>query len=118
MAKSLGAHRRALAVLCLGLTMLGTTAVRADECPEDKILHEHSEIGWKDDVGIRRKTLALIDLTGWKNIGDLRMRMRRLTIPPGGIIPTHEHTDRPSLVFFVKGEVIEHNTRCGAQIVH
>ena len=31
--------------------------------------------------------------------------MRRLTIPPGGVIPTHEHNDRPSLVYFIKGEV-------------
>ncbi len=93
-------------------------AARAQECPPDKVLTAHQDIGWKDDVGIRRKTLALIDLNGWRDIGDLRLRMRRLTIPPGGVIPTHEHNDRPSLVFFIKGETIEHNSKCAVPIVH
>ena len=108
-----------VAPLCFAVAMLGGAAgARADECPKDKVLTEHADIGWKDDVGIRRKTLALIDLNGWRGIGDLRLRMRRLTIPPGGIIPTHEHTDRPSLVFFVAGEAIEHNSKCAVPIVH
>ncbi len=98
-----------LAALGLGAALIAAGAA-ADECPNDKVLKEHADIGWKDDVGIRRKTMALIDLNGWHEISDLRLRMRRLTIPPGGIIPTHEHNDRPSLVYFVKGEVIEHNS--------
>jgi quercetin dioxygenase-like cupin family protein len=107
-----------LAALCVGVALLGTSAVQAAECPKDKILAEHADIGWKDDVGIRRKTLEIADLTGWRQIGDLRLRMRRLTIPPGGVIPTHEHNDRPSLVYFVTGEVIEHSSKCAVPIVH
>jgi quercetin dioxygenase-like cupin family protein len=89
-----------------------------DECPPDKVLKTKGQIEWKDDTGVRRKLLAIIDLTGWRNIGNLRMRTRRLTVPPGGIIPTHEHNDRPSLVFFVKGDLIEHNNVCAVPIVH
>jgi quercetin dioxygenase-like cupin family protein len=105
-------------VICTGTALMSATVARAAECPEDKALAHNHDIDWKDDVGIRRKTLTMIDLNGWRNIGDLRLRMRRLTIPPGGIIPTHEHTDRPSLVYFVKGEAIEHNSKCGVSIVH
>ncbi len=107
-----------IAALCVGAVLLGATGAQADECPKDKVLAHNHDIEWKDDVGIRRKTLTIIDLTGWREIGDLRMRMRRLTIPPGGVIPTHEHTDRPSLVYFVKGEVIEHSSTCDVPIVH
>ena len=98
--------------------LLTAAGALAAECPKDKVLTEHADIGWKDDVGIRRKTMALIDLNGWREIGDLRLRMRRLIIPPGGVIPTHDHTDRPSLVYFVTGEVIEHNSKCAVPIVH
>ena len=104
--------------LCIGAGLLNATVARAAECPENKVLAHHHDIDWKDDVGIRRKTLTMIDLNGWRDIGDLRLRMRRLTIPPGGVIPTHEHTDRPSLVYFVKGETIEHNSKCDVPIVH
>ena len=104
--------------LCAGAALLGATASRAAECPESKVLAHNHDIDWKDDVGIRRKTLTMVDLNGWRGIGDLRLRMRRLTIPPGGVIPTHEHIDRPSLVFFVKGEVIEHSSKYDVPIVH
>src|SRR5919197_1568462 len=99
--------RTMLAAVCTGAALLAVTTAQAVECPQDKVLHEHADIGWKDDVGIRRKTLELVDISGWRQIGDLRMRMRRLTIPPGGVIPTHEHVARPSLVSFVNGEAIE-----------
>src|SRR4051794_20594302 len=51
----------------LGAILLGGAA-RASDCPPQKVLQEHADIGWKDDVGIRRKTLALIDLKGWHEI--------------------------------------------------
>jgi quercetin dioxygenase-like cupin family protein len=33
------------------------------------------------------------------------------------IVPTHNHDDRPTLVYIVKGEIIEHNTYCLVPIV-
>jgi len=112
------AARLGLAAVCTGAVMLMTLDVRADECPKDQVLTHRGHIEWKEDVGIRRKTLELADLSGWRGIGDLRLRMRRLTIPPGGVIPSHSHADRPSLVYFIKGETIEHNDKCGVPIVH
>jgi quercetin dioxygenase-like cupin family protein len=110
------AARITLTALCFGAATL--VAAHGAECPKDKVLAEHADIGWKEDVGIRRKTLALTDLTGWREVGDLRLRTRRLTIPAGGVIPTHEHNDRPSMVYFVNGELVEHNSKCAVPIVH
>ncbi|HLY58160.1 MAG TPA: hypothetical protein VKS60_21540 [Stellaceae bacterium] len=107
----------AVAAACGVALGLGSPALAFD-CPKDKILTEHADIDWKEDVGVRRKTVSIIDLTGWRNIGDLRMRQRRLIVPPGGIVPTHEHKDRPSIVYFVKGELVEHNSKCAVPIVH
>src|SRR5579859_5698073 len=117
-ARSPAPRRASIAVLFVGLSILGAVGARADECPKDKVLKDHADIGWKDDAGIRRHLMGIIDLTGWRNTGDLRLRMRRLTIPPGGIIPTHDHSDRPSLVYFVKGTTIEHNSKCAVPIEH
>ncbi len=112
------AARGWLAPLSLGAAFMTAPGAGAGECPKDQILAQHSRIERKEDVAIRRKTLEIADLSGWRGIGDLRLRMRRLTIPPGGVIPTHSHADRPSLVYFVKGETIEHSDKCAVSIVH
>src|SRR6266705_3406860 len=57
---------------CAGAALLGATVARAAECPENKVLAHNHDIDWKDDIGIRRKTLTMIDLNGWRDIGDLR----------------------------------------------
>ena len=111
-------HRLLAAALFAGAALPLAGAAGASECPADKILVAHADIGWKEDVGIRRKTLTVIDVGGWRQVPDLRFRTRRLTVPPGGVIPTHEHNDRPSIVYFIKGELIEHNSKCAVPIVH
>jgi quercetin dioxygenase-like cupin family protein len=98
--------------------MAGATAAVAGECPKESVLTTPREIGDHADVGIKRKTLAVIDLTGWRNVGNLRLRTRRLTVPVGGVVPTHWHDDRPSIVYVVKGEIIEHSTLCSVPILH
>jgi quercetin dioxygenase-like cupin family protein len=95
-----------------GIGLLGTATARAGECPKDKILLTPRSIESKASVGVTHETLGLINLKGWRGVGDLFLRTRLLKIAPGGIVPTHNHDDRPALVYIVKGEIIEHNTYC------
>jgi quercetin dioxygenase-like cupin family protein len=37
-----------------------------------------------------------------------QLRMRMLTIEPGGVIAVHSHKDRPGAAYVLKGTVIEH----------
>ncbi len=38
-----------------------------------------------------------------------RMRMRRVTIEPGGVFgPLHDHKDRPGLVYILQGTITDH----------
>ena len=90
----------------------------AGTCPADKVLKQPRSIESKDSVGVERETLSVVNLKGWRNVGDLFLRTRRLTIAPHGIVPTHEHDDRPSIVFVVEGELIEHSTLCAVPIRH
>jgi quercetin dioxygenase-like cupin family protein len=48
----------------------------------------------------------------------LMLRTRRLTVLPGGFVPTHSHEDRPAIIYIISGEIIEHNTKCAVPIVH
>ena len=53
-----------------------------------------------------------------KGLDNRRLRMRRLVIQPGGIVPWHSHTDRPALLMTVSGEVTEYRNTCAVGIVH
>ncbi|MFM9974133.1 MAG: cupin [Beijerinckiaceae bacterium] len=106
------------AVTIAGITALGATQVQAGECPADKVLKTPGKLEDIAEKHLKRETLAVIPLKGWRGVGDLLLRTRRLTIGPGGFVPTHFHNDRPSIVYIVKGEIVEHSNSCSVPIVH
>lgn len=103
----------------LAIVMLSVSpAVQAGECPQDKVLTAPREIRDAPDVGVDREILSTVQLNGWRKAERLELRMRRLVVAVDGIVPTHDHDDRPSIVYVVKGEIIEHSAFCGVPIVH
>lgn len=106
------------AALAAALAILGAGTAQAGSCPKDKVLTEPRKIAEAPDVGIKRETLSIVNLTGWRGTGDLRLRTRRLTVAVGGVVPTHQHDDRPSIVYVVKGEIVEHSSFCAVPILH
>ncbi len=102
----------------LAVALLGAGQAHAGECPADKVLQQPRKIEEVAEKHLKRETLSVISLKGWRGVGDLLLRTRRLTIGPGGFVPTHYHNDRPSIVYIIKGEIIEHSTSCSVPIVH
>lgn len=102
----------------VALAVLGAGQAKAGECPADKVLQQPRKIEDVAEKHLKRETLAVIPLKGWRGVGDLLLRTRRLTIEPGGFVPTHYHNDRPSIVYIIKGEIIEHSTSCSVPIIH
>ena len=100
------------------LIAASASAAMAGECPADKKLTTPREIENAPDVGVTRPILHQVDLTGWRNMGNFYLRMRRLTVAINGIVPTHDHDDRPSIVLIQYGEIIEHSAFCSVPIVH
>ncbi|MBA5779278.1 cupin [Stappia sp. F7233] len=90
----------------------------AAECPADQVLKEPRQIENAPDIGVERPVIGMVDLTGWRGQGNFYLRLRRLTVAPGGVVPTHWHDDRPSIVHIAEGEIIEHNVHCAVPIVH
>ncbi|HEY7288840.1 MAG TPA: cupin domain-containing protein [Vicinamibacterales bacterium] len=65
-----------------------------------------------NQTGVTWTPLADVDLGGELGFQGRGLRSRLVTLPPGGLIPAHSHTDRPSVMYMVEGTVVEHR---GAQ---
>lgn len=71
-----------------------------------------------EEKRLTRQTLEEVNLKNWRGLGNLFLRMRMLTIEPGGFVPTHYHDDRPSIVYVLQGELVEHNSFCSDPVTH
>jgi quercetin dioxygenase-like cupin family protein len=105
-------------VLGFGLCLAATAAL-AGECPADQRgvdATKPSTVAAKD---VTDKVLASIDLSKEKvALPDHQLRLRRLEIKPGGIVPWHSHGDRPALIYIIKGEIYEYASNCAVPILH
>ena len=46
------------------------------------------------------------------------LRLRKITLEPGGVIAIHSHKDRPTVSYFVQGEVIFHQVDKPDVVLH
>lgn len=92
--------------------------VEAGSCPKDQVLTAPRDIEKVAAEGLLREVLGNVRLEGWRDLGGFLLRMRRITVAPGGFVPTHGHSDRPTIIYIIEGEIIEHNTECAVPIVH
>ncbi|HEX2891425.1 MAG TPA: cupin domain-containing protein [Vineibacter terrae] len=119
-ARGMSMWRRAslmsVAVGCLTL-FAGTTI--AGECPADRRGQDVMRPGSAPAKGVTDKVLAAIDVAKEPAKIDGRLlRLRRLEIAPGGIVPYHSHGDRPAIIYVVQGEIYEHASTCSVPILH
>jgi quercetin dioxygenase-like cupin family protein len=108
------------AAIIAGAMAFGGAAF-AGECPAGKVVADGK--GQMDQgfaaKGVTDTVLASIDLSKEMVAAqDHKFRMRRLEIQPGGIVPWHDHSDRPALIYVVKGEITEYASTCTDPIVH
>ena len=91
----------------------------AGECPANQMRAYATKPVTTAAKDVTDKVLSQIDLAGEKVAlkGHL-MRVRKLEIQPGGIVPWHSHEDRPALIYVVTGEIYEHASNCAQPILH
>lgn len=58
-------------------------------------------------TGVTWTQLGEIDLGPEVGFDGHALRGRLVTLPPGGVIPTHNHNDRPSVLYMVEGVATE-----------
>lgn len=110
---------RALATATLAAAMLASTGAMAADCPPDKVGTDVMQPGPSGPVGVTDTVIASIDLAPLGNGFDGRkMRMRKLVIQPGGIVPWHSHAARPANIYIISGSITEYRSTCSAPIEH
>jgi quercetin dioxygenase-like cupin family protein len=108
------------AVLAAAATLalsLGSVA-NAGECPADKVGANATPPGPSMPANVTDNVIASIDLGNGYNIPGRALRMRRLEIKPGGVVPWHSHDARPANIYVVRGSVTEYRSTCAVPIVH
>jgi quercetin dioxygenase-like cupin family protein len=91
----------------------------AGECPAGKVSAGVRMKGETQPKGVTDTVLASIDLSKEKvNLADRQMRIRRLVVEPGGVVPWHSHEDRPALIYIVSGSILEYSSNCSVPIEH
>ena len=91
----------------------------AGECPADKMKADAVKPVTLGPKGVTDMVLSTIDLSKEKvALNGHMMRVRRLEIQPGGVVPWHSHAERPALIYVVSGEIVENASNCAVPIVH
>jgi quercetin dioxygenase-like cupin family protein len=96
-----------------------TAPAFAGQCPADQSGKDVRKKGEMAPVGVTDEELSGIDLgQEIKGFDDRRLRFRKLVVQPGGIVPWHDHTDRPALIYTAEGEITEFRSDCKVGVVH
>lgn len=103
--------------LLAGFAFAGTAF--AGECPAGQMRSDATKPSTAAAKAVTDKVLAQIDLANEKvALKGHMMRVRRLEVQPGGIVPWHSHADRPALIYVVTGEIYENASNCAVPILH
>lgn len=117
----LNAKRLTLATV---LTLASFTAIPigyayAGECATDQIAENGMQPGEMMPKDVTDEVISSIDLASkgdaWKNSA---LRMRKLVVQPGGVVPWHSHDARPANILIVSGSITEYRSTCKVPIEH
>ncbi|WFP62809.1 cupin [Mesorhizobium sp. WSM4904] len=110
-------------VLTLGLltatAAFSAAPASAGDCPAGQAATADIQEHPSKPVGVTDTVLSAIDLSSkgeaWK--GNM-LRLRKLVVQPGGVVPWHEHTVRPANIIVVEGSITEYASTCKVGIEH
>ena len=107
----------------LGIAALAVAAAanfaQAGECPAGKMKENALTTGEMMPKKVTDDVLSSIDLSPKGDVfkGEA-LRLRKLVIQPGGVVPWHDHKTRPANIYVVSGTVTEYRSTCEVPIVH
>jgi hypothetical protein len=107
------------AVIAGGIALAGPAL--AGSCPSDKLRSDGSgeKMNATPAKDVSDAVLTQIDLAKEPAaVKDRLLRLRRLEIKPGGVVPWHSHGNRPAIIYVVQGEIVEYASTCAVPILH
>jgi len=91
----------------------------AGECPADQVGVNALAGAPTAPVGVTDTELSAVDLAHENvHLDQRRLRLRHMTVAPGGVVPLHSHEDRPALIKVDSGEIYENSSKCAVPILH
>lgn len=91
----------------------------AGQCPADKMKAGVRTSGEMTPKDVTDEELESIDLgSEIDGLDQRRLRFRKLVVQPGGVVPWHDHADRPALILTASGEITEFRSDCSVGVVH
>ena len=107
------------ALLAALVSLLAAAPVFAGECPADKVGVNALASAPSAPVGVSERELSSIDLANENvKLDQRRLRFRAMEIQPGGVVPLHDHSDRPALIMVNEGQIYENSSKCLVPIFH
>jgi quercetin dioxygenase-like cupin family protein len=111
--------KASLGAAAAALLVFNASAAQAGECPADKMKAGVRTSGEMTPKDVTDNELDSIDLGSQiAGLDQRRLRFRKLVVQPGGVVPWHDHTDRPALIFTESGQITEFRSDCSVGIVH
>ena len=98
-------------------TVIGSAPAYAGDCPSGKMGVDVTKPGPMAPVGVSDTVISSIDLKTYGVVGR-SLRMRRLVVQPGGIVPWHSHGERPANILVISGSITEYRSTCSVPIEH
>ncbi len=106
------------AALAGGIALAGLAF--AGTCPADKLRADGSgeKMNTTPTKDVGDIVLTQVDLAKEPAaVKDRLLRMRRLEIKPGGVVPWHSHGNRPAIIYIVQGEIVEYSSSCAEHMM-
>jgi quercetin dioxygenase-like cupin family protein len=103
-----------------GLAFFAFASVAAaGECPPDKVREGAVTMGETMPKNVTDDVLASIDLASkGPGFAGESLRLRKLVVGPGGVVPWHDHATRPANIYILSGTIEEYRASCEVPIVH
>src|SRR5690348_7109266 len=102
-------RRIAMAAVMLA-ALASVSAAQAGSCPADKMRPDGSgeKMNGTPAKDVTDAVLASVDLAKEPAVvKDRLLRLRRLEVKSGGVVPWHEHANRPAIIYIVSGQIVE-----------
>jgi len=106
------------AALAASATMLIAAPALAGSCPDGQTAANPLASAQTMPTGVTDDIVGSVDLQSEVSFNDHDLRLRRLVVQPGGVVPLHSHAGRPALITVVSGAITEYNSRCLVGIDH
>jgi quercetin dioxygenase-like cupin family protein len=119
MANSSKSKKAILAMSALAVAATLALPAAAGQCPAGQAGRDVRTTGEMSPLNVTDNELSGIDLgKEIEGFDGRRLRFRKLVVQPGGVVPWHDHTDRPALIYTAEGEITEFRSDCKVGVVH